>query len=64
MQRNYFKRLLARHHKKPHSLSGIFLYLRINLRIDSAIAEEVLNVAKIFDTLYESAKIGRSVPIL
>ncbi len=26
-------------------------------------AEEVLNVAKIFDALYESAKIGRSVPI-
>lgn len=27
-------------------------------------AEEVLNVAKIFDALYESARIGRSVPIL
>lgn len=26
-------------------------------------AEEVLNVAKIFDALYESARIGRSVPI-
>ena len=27
-------------------------------------AEEVLNVAKIFDALYESARIGRSVPIV
>ena len=27
-------------------------------------AEEVLNVAKIFDAIYESARIGRSVPIL
>ena len=30
---------------------------------DSVVFEEVLMVAKIFDALYESARIGRSVPI-